>query len=255
MARLLFLLAMLLVPLAARAEGPTLQPPCGVPPEPAYGAPGTPPGVSIWNEARLRQIGWRAPDCLGWRAGRTRLAVELAGEFPFSGSLDQLVEHAGKISAHKSIRYWSTTDKAWRNLVSDAGVVDGPQGRTVQPDPTVADLGAGRSIYYFEVSRSGRAIHRLTVLERTADRFVLASENVTPIRGILTTAFEPNALQSVTFVDRRGPATWGYYQVIRATEGASSMAIGAESSYVNRLNALYRDMAGIPTDSEPPASR
>ena len=161
-------------------------------------------------------------------AGRTRLAVALAGEFPFSGSLDQLLEHAGKISAHKSIRYWSTTDKAWRNLVSDAGVVDGPQGRTVQPDPTVADLVAGRSIYYFEVGRSGRAIHRLTVLERTADRFVLASENVTPIRGILTTAFEPGALQSVTFVDRRGPATWGYYQVIRATEGASSMALGAE---------------------------
>jgi hypothetical protein len=253
MTRFLFLLGLLLVPFVAHAEG--LQPPCGVLPEPAYGAPGVPPAFSIWNEARLRQIGWRAPDCLKWGAGRTRLAIALGGAFAFSGSLDQLLEHAGKISAHKSIRYWSTTDKAWRNLVSDAGVVDGPQGRTVQPDPTVADLVAGRSIYYFEVGRSGRAIHRLTVLERTADRFVLASENVTPIRGILTTAFEPGALQSVTFVDKRGPATWGYYQVIRATEGASSMALGAESSYVNRLAALYRDMAGIPTDSEPPAAR
>jgi hypothetical protein len=68
---------------------------------------------------------------------------------------------------------------------------------------------AGRSIYYFEVGRSGRAIHRLTVLERTADRFVLASENVTPIHGILTTAFEPGALQSVTFVDRRRPPHLG----------------------------------------------
>jgi hypothetical protein len=255
MTRFPFLLGLVLAPFVAQAEGLPLQPPCGVLPEPAYGTPGVPPAVGIWNEARLRQIGWRAPDCLKWGAGRTRLAVALGGEFAFSGSLDQLLEHAGKISAHKSIRYWSTTDKAWRNLVSDAGVVDGPQGRTVQPDPTVADLVAGRSIYYFEVSRSGRAIHRLTVLERTADRFVLASENVTPIRGILTTAFEPGALQSVTFVDRRGPATWGYYQVIRATEGANSMALGAESSYVNRLNALYRDMAGIPTDSEPPASR
>jgi uncharacterized protein DUF6675 len=255
MTRFLFLLGLLLVPLVAHAEGPSLQPPCGAPPEPAYGAPGMPPTVGIWNEARLRQIGWRGPDCLKWGAGRTRLAVALAAEFTYSGSLDQLLEHAGRISAHKSIRYWSTTDKAWRNLVSDAGVVDGPQGRAVQPDPTVADLAAGRSIYYFEVGRSGRAVHRLTVLERTASRFVLSSENVTPIRGILTTAFEPGALQSVTFVDRLGPATWGYYQVIRATEGASSMALGAESSYVNRLNALYRDMAGTPTDREPPASR
>jgi urease beta subunit len=253
--RFLFLLGLLLVPFVAHAEGLPLQPPCGVLPEPAYGVPGVPPAFSIWNEARLRQIGWRAPDCLKWGAGRTRLAVALAGEFPFSGSLDQLLEHAGKISAHKSIRYWSTTDKAWRNLVSDAGIVDGPESRTIRPDLTAADLKVGSSFHYFEVGRSGRAIHRLTVLERTADRFVLASENVTPIRGILTTAFEPGALQSVTFVDRRGPAIWGYYQVIRATDGASSMALGAESSYVNRLAALFRDMAGIATDSEPPAAR
>jgi len=255
MTKFLLFMATLLMPFVAGAEGLPLQPPCGVPPEPAYAAPGMPPAVGVWNDARLRQDGWRPADCLKWGAGHTRLAIALAGEFAFSGSLDQLLEHAGKISAHKSIRYWSTTDKAWRNLVSDAGVVDGPQGRAVQPDPTVADLAAGRSIYYFEVGRSGRAVHRLTVLERTAGRFVLASENVTPIRGILTTAFEPGALQSVTFVDRLGPATWGYYQVIRATEGASSMALGAESSYVNRLNALYRDMAGTPTDREPPASR
>jgi hypothetical protein len=255
MAKFLFLLAMLLVPLAARAEGLPLQPPCGVPPEPAYGVPGAPPGVGIWNEARLRQIGWNAPDCLRWGAGRTRLAVALAGEFAFSGSLDQLLARAGKVSAHKSIRYWSVTDKAWRNLVSDAGVVDGPEGRTPRPDLTSADLVAGRSYYYFEVSRSRRAIYRLTVLERTADRLVLASENVTPIRGIFATAFEPAALQSVTFLERRRPTIWGYYQVIRAADGASAMALGAESSYVNRLAALYRDMAGIPTDSEPPAAR
>jgi hypothetical protein len=214
-----------------------------------------PPAVGIWNEARLRQIGWRAPDCLKWGATRTRLAVALAGEFAFSGSLDQLLTRAGRVSTHKSIRYWSVTDKAWRNLVDDAGIVDGPEGKTRLPDLTTADLVSGRSFYYFEVGRSGRTIHRVTVLASTADRFVLASENVTPIRGILMTAFEPGALQSVTFVERCGPATWGYYQVIRGTDGASTLALGAESSYVNRLAALYRDMAGIPTDSEPPAAR
>jgi hypothetical protein len=255
MTKLLFLLATLLMPFVATAEGLPLQPPCGVLPEPAYAAPGMPPAVGIWNEARLRQNGRRPADCLEWGVGHTRLVIALAGEFAFSGSLDHLLEHAGKISAHKSIRYWSTTDKAWRNLVSDAGIVDGPESRTIRPDLTPADLRVGSSFHYFEVGRSGRAIHRLTVLERTAERFVLATENVTPIRGIFTTAFEPGALQSVTFVDRRGPALWGYYQVIRATDGASSTALGAESSYVNRLAALFRDMAGIATDSEPPAAR
>ena len=255
MTRFLLLLGLLLVPLVARAENLPLQPPCGVPPEPAYAAQGEPPAVGIWNESRLRQIGWRAPDCLKWGAAHTHLAVALAGEFQFSGSLDQLLERAAKVSALKAIRYWSVTDKAWRNLVSDAGIVDGPQGLTMQRDPMAADLVAGRSFYYFEIGRSGRAIHRLTVLERTADRAVLATENVTPIHGFVSAAFEPGALQSVTFLERRGPASWGYYQVIRAADGSSTLALGAASSYVNRLAALYRNMAGIPTDSEPPAAR
>jgi len=59
----------------------------------------------------------------------------------------------------------------------------------------------------------------------------------------------------VTFLERRGPATWGYYQVIGVADGASALALGAESSYVNRLVALYRNMAGVPTDREPPAAR
>jgi hypothetical protein len=255
MSRFLFLLGLLLVPFIARAGSMPPQPPCGVPPEPAYGAPGQPPAVGIWNEARLSQISWRASDCLNWGNVRTRLAVALAGEFRFSGSVDQLLERAGKLSALKSIRYWSVTDKAWRNLVSDAAVVDGPDGRVIRPDLTPGELIAGSSFYYFEVSRSGRTIYRLTVLERTADRVVLATENVTPIRLAIVTAFEPGALQAVTFLERRGPGTWGYYQVIRAGPGASALALGSESSYVNRLAALYRHTAGLPTESEPPAAR
>ena len=62
-------------------------------------------------------------------------------------------------------------------------------------------------------------------------------------------------MQSVIFLDKRGAGVWGYYQTIRATEGASAIAMGSNASYVNRLAALYRYMAGIPTDQEPPAPR
>jgi hypothetical protein len=48
---------------------------------------------------------------------------------------------------------------------------------------------------------------------------------------------------------------WGYYQTIRATAGASALALGSDASYVNRLAALYRYVAGIPTDQEPPLAR
>ena len=84
---------------------------------------------------------------------------------------------------------------------------------------------------------------------------MLSTENVTPIRVGILTAFDPGSMQSVIFLDKRGPGLWGYYQAIRATEGASAFVLGSDASYVNRLAALYRYEAGIPTDQEPPAAR
>ena len=122
------------------------------------------------------------------------------------------------------------------------------------PIPVARELMAGSSFTYFEVSH-GRTVYRMTVLERTAERLVVSTENLTPIRIGILTAFDPGAMQSVIFLDRRGAGVWGYYQTIRATEGASAIAMGSNASYVNRLAALYRYMAGIPTDQEPPAAR
>ena len=78
---------------------------------------------------------------------------------------------------------------------------------------------------------------------------------MTAMRVAIVTAFEPGALQSAIFLERRGAGMWGYYQVMRATEGASTMAMGKDASYLNRLAALYRHTAGIPTDQEPPIAR
>lgn len=41
----------------------------------------------------------------------------------------------------------------------------------------------------------------------------------------------------------------------RLERGSSVIALGSDASYVNHLAALYRHMAGIPTDQEPPAAR
>ncbi len=117
------------------------------------------------------------------------------------------------------------------------------------------ELTPGSSFSYFETSHGARTVYRMTVRERTAERLVVSTENVTPIRVGILTAFEPGAMQSVIFLDRRGPGLWGYYQTLRATEGASIIALGSDASYVNRLAALYRHVAGIPTDQEPPAAR
>lgn len=235
----------------SRAAAPRLVPPCGGLPSPAYPPVGGPPAAVVWSESEIKSQDWRPPGCLPWAAGRTRLVAALAGQFQSASSADQLAARLARMSALPSIRYWSATDKAWKPLASQAGMLTAADGGPA-PDPTAADLQPGRSFPYFETGRAGRTVYRLTVLERRADRIVMATENVTAMRVAIVTAFEPGALQSAFFLDRQPGGAWGYYQVMRATEGASSMALGKDASYLNRLTALYRHTAGVPTDQEPP---
>lgn len=254
MRRRSLLLTLGLFPGLGHAATLPLAPPCGIEPSPAYPPVGQRPAVSVWSEADLKRLDWRPPTCLHWAPERTRLAAALAGQFRHAGSSDELMARLSRISAWKAVRYWSVSKKRWEPLVSDAGAVAGPEDEQ-QADPAPGALTPGASFRYFEVNRAGRTIHRMTVHERSADRIVVATENVTPIRIIMLTAFEPGALQSVVFLERRGPGLWGYYQVIRATEGANAVALGKDASYLNRLAALYRHAAGIPTDQEPPIAR
>jgi hypothetical protein len=251
--RLLLFIVMLIAPDISDGASAALTPPCERPPVPAYALAGQPPAIDVWSASELARAGWQAAPCLRWGASRTKLAAALAGEFPFAGSVDDLVARLARVSALKSVRYWSVSHQSWQPLVTDAGALDGPEGKA-RPDPVASELTAGSSFAYFEVSH-GRTVYRMTVLERTAERLVVSTENLTPIRIGILSAFDPGAMQSVIFLDKRGPGTWGYYQTIRATEGASAIALGSNASYVNRLAALYRYTAGIPTDQEPPAAR
>ena len=79
-------------------------------------------------------------------------------------------------------------------------------------------------------------------------------ENLTPIKYALFTIFEPHALRSATFIERRGANEWGYYQTIGVGEGSDFIAVRSASPYINRLTALYRYMAGMPTDGAPAAA-
>jgi hypothetical protein len=251
--RLLLFIVMLLAPDLSDGASAALTPPCEGPPVPAYAPAGQPPATNVWSASELSRSGWQPAPCLRWGANRTKFAAALAGEFQFAGSADDLAARFAHVSALKSVRYWSVSNQSWQPLVTDAGTLDGPEGKG-RPDPAARELIPGSSFVYFEVSH-GRTVYRMTVQERTADRLVVSTENLTPIRIGILTAFDPGALQSVIFLDRRGAGAWGYYQTIRATEAASAITLGSNASYVNRLAALYRYMAGIPTDQEPPAAR
>ena len=244
-------LLLLLAP-AAQAAGP--QPPCAATAMPAYPPSDAPPAVAIWHSKDLEQ--WHPPSCTGWPAASpSKLIVTLAGSFRFDGLISELMARFGNVSALRDIRYWSTTDRRWGPLSNDSYALTGPDPKMRRRDFAAPDFVKGAELYYWEDDvRTGPAVYRLKVYESTAERFVIASDNVTPVRRFFLTLFKPGALQSLLIVQHTAPGTFGVYILSRSGEGASILTTGYEKSYVNRAAALYRHLAGIKTDQEPPAA-
>jgi hypothetical protein len=250
MIRVIGLLIALVLPSVASAAGP--QPPCDGNAEPGFGAPDGPPVVAAWSNADLRRAGWRPSLCLGWR-GDSRLVVALASRFHSPLSLEALASRLIAVSRHREIRVWAVTRQEWRPLALDAWALDGPADKMRRPDPAGDTLVAGRDLYYAEnTDVGGLTVYRLHVVERSANRIVLTTENVTAIRAAIVTLFEPGALQAATVLTRDGPDSWSLYEISRAGAESSSFVAGYQSSYLNRLEAVRRYLAGIPTDRDPP---
>ena len=238
---------------AACVAGP--KPPCNAAiaaQSPGYGLVDAMPAAGAWRDTDLRREGWQPPACLGWQ-GDSRLIVALATRIHSPLSLDAMAERLTMASGHSSIRYWAASLQEWLPLVTDARVVGGPDGKARLSDPTRQALVPGRDFYYSEVMEViGRVVFRVRVLERTEDRLVLATENVTPIRVAIVTLFEPGALQVVWFLNHEEPDTWSLYEIVRASAASNSLVAGYPSSYLNRLDAVRRYLAGLRTDRDPP---
>ncbi len=242
-------------PIQSPLQGFAMRPPCddGAP-QPAYAAPGRPPAIASWTEGDLDKAAWHLSPCLRWSGGHTRLATALAAVL-HAPSLDDLLARYGALSRYNSIHVWSTMHQAWEPFTTQAGFTDGPAANYTYPDLKPADFVAGKDFYYYEIDpRTGRTIHHLKVGQRTNDKVELVTENLTAVKYSMFTIFEPHNLRTATFIERRGPNEWGYYQTIGVGDGSDFIAVHSASPYINRLTALYRYMAGLPTDGSPPAA-
>ncbi len=230
---------------------------------PASAAPGTAAAVVRAWQAEKGSPHWVPPACTGWAAEGVHgfgTLVALAGRFELAqgSGTDQILGRFGAISMLRGARYWSVSDGAWRPLVSDASALDGLDPDRRRSDFNAAELGSGRDAYFVQNDgrSSGRVVYRMRVRESGPDHVILQTENVTPITLLVVTLFQPGALQTVQFLHRLSPTSWGYYSLSRATEAGSSSLVGGHvASYVNRAAALFRLAAGVPTDREPPLAR
>ena len=144
----------------------------------------------------------------------------------------------------------------WQTLIADAYAVTDAAGKERRKDFTLEEMKAGKVLYLEQMDNlSGKAIYRMHIVEASADRLVFDVENVTLMSYFFVTLFHPGEMQSIYYLDRESDDVWRYYSISRTGRNASRLAVGHESSWINRAVAFYRALAGIPTDQEPPAAR
>jgi hypothetical protein len=239
--------------ISGRAEA-LPQPPCESATVPPYPDLANSPAVKYWGHTESGSD-WIPPACTEWTdAGFTTL-VATAARFHHDSGIEELLRRVGAISSHVGIRYWSTTHKRWRTLITDAHALSGASGDLRRADFTPGEMTEGKILYFQqEDNLSGKAIYRMRIRSVSPDRLVVDTENIGDVRYLWMPIFHPGELQSITFLDRESQDVWRYYSIMRTGKNASPLAAGYEASSINRAVAFYRYLAGIPTDKEPPAS-
>ena len=176
------------------------------------------------------------------------MLVALAGRFHFNGTTDDLLKRFGAISSLKGLQYWSVTDGGWRTLITSASALDAPDSGHSRADFTLAEMKSGHDLYFAQQDNrtSEEVVYRMKVRDLAADRFVVAVENVTPVRSFMLTLFDPDDLQSVHFVERESPGLYRFYGLAFAGESLPSSLALPEASYVNRALTLYGHLTGKP---------
>lgn len=247
-------LVMLLAPAIGRAENGPRQP-CGREPSPAYADVGSPPAVRVWAMDELG-AGWVPPACSGWSTGTPRVLVTVAGRFRHTGGVDGLLTRLGAVSTLTTIRYWSVTDQRWESLVTRASALDGRDGARRRPDFRLAEMTVGADLYLAQRDNrsTSEVVYRMRVREAAADRLVVETENVGTMRYLVVPLAGPGDLQALHVFRRQGSVEWAYDGLTRIGPGASPLLGGHAASYANRAVALFRHVAGLATDGDPPAA-
>lgn len=231
------------------------QPPCGSAAFPPYPDLENSPAVRVWDRAESGRD-WIPPACTGWTDSGFTTLVATVARFRHASGVEGLLRRVGAISKHAGIRYWSTTHKRWQTLIINARALSEAAGDRPREDFSPGEMTEGKSLYFQqEDNLTGKAIYRMRIRSASPDRLVFDTENIDTMRYFRMPIFRPGGVQSITFLDRESQDVWRYYSLTRTGKNASLLTAGYETSSINRAVALYRHLAGIPTDKEPPASR
>jgi hypothetical protein len=214
------------------------QVPCGNRvPVPAYASAGSPEPVTWTN------LEWNPPSCLGWAKGRYRFVAAIAGSIHADDT--QLKRRLGAISTLRGVRYWSVTENAWRELIKDSSALSSAEGPR-RADFAPEEIRSGAVLHFVEEDNrsSSPVAYRMHVVEASADRILVETENATPVEANMITLYPPGALRAAYFLTKLDATTWGLYAVSASTSQASRLVSLARESHANRARALFAHYAG-----------
>jgi hypothetical protein len=210
----------------------------------AASPPDGPPQAQVW-----RDLAWTPPPCLGWSPGPAAILVTFTARWRHDGSAEALLSRFGAVSKLTSVRYWSVTEKKWQPLFQKARGIDG--------DFPLDRLRSGRELRFEQ--RDNRlpvtTIQGLSVRHFDADRLHIDVRNAEAVELVFVEIAKPGDLRTAHVLSREAEGIWRYDSITRIATAPTLLGGGNDSSWINRAAALYRHIAGIPTDLEPPVRR
>ncbi len=239
--------------LAAAVELPV--PPCaGGSPRPAPPRLGQPPAVLACTDTDLLAA-WQPPDCLGWEAKPVDVVLALAARFRLD-DIEALLARFTTISALTRLRYWSVTRDAWRPLFLEAVPLASADPAATRGDFRRDEIVLGEPVHVLlEDDLIGAVVHSITVETFSPELIRVTMRNVLPGRVLGAEVLPVDGLQTVLLLEPEAPGVWRYWSIMRATIHAPGFMLPSAASYANRAMAIFRHVANLRTDAEPPLVR
>ncbi len=241
------------MPLAAGAAAATPagpQPPCADGARPAYPAPGRSASARVWLGDELD---WAPPACTGWRPRPFTALVALAGRFRAPAGAREVLGRFGSVSALTEVLYWSVTRQRWRKLFDRAYALRGPDPGMRRDDFSARELVERQAVYFYAEQNApvGAVVYRMEVRRFSPDSVWVEAHNARPVSLLLDT-LAPGRHELLWHLERESAGVWRYYALVRTGEGGRLLPHPPRASYINRAAALYRHIAGLPTNGRPP---
>jgi len=204
---------------------------------------------------------WSPPSCTGWEAGPATALLAASGRFSMAGDSSVFADRVAAISSMTDLQYWSATRSKWRHLFKEAAALRSPERKAERADFDGDDLRPGTELYFWlrEDNPTAGVVYQMLIRERTPDRLVFETVNLTPLKAQILLLIRPEIaapgeFRQLYFVERETDDIWRYYTMVRMGR-ASGLAGTSEANYRNRAEAYFRFLAELPMTREPPAAR